>query len=286
MKFSVENAINRCLKKFNMVNCRTVVSPCVPSVALLDSPKNSVFPLRSLIGSLQYFACLFRPDSAYSVNRIARHVTEPTDACVSAAKRILQYLKGTIDQGAVYTPESERAFKETYSKIARSGKQELPDTVAFADVDFAGCCVTLKSTTGAIMYHRGTPITWLSKRQTIRAASTCEAEYVALYDTIRLCQSQGYLDWFLLNRDLPLVFSDNMSALHLAANSLITKRSKHIALRYHKIRDHVKDLRFCPTEKNMADPLTKSLSGGKYIKIFTPGFQDTSPPSDENHNLI
>ena len=131
-----------------------------------------------------------------------------------------------------------------------------------------GCTVTLKSTSGSIMYHRGVPVVWSAKRQTIRATSTCESEYVALFDTIRLCENQGYLDWYLHGRKLPLVFSDNQSALKLSQSAVVTKRSKHIDLRYHKVRDHFKDLCFCSSELNKADPLTKSLSGKKYIGLF------------------
>ena len=87
---------------------------------------------------------------------------------------------------------------------------------------------------------------WSSKRQTIRATSTCESEYVALYDTIHMCEGQGFLDWFLLERELPLVFADNQSALSLSKSSVITKRSKHMNLRFHKVRDHFRDLCYCP----------------------------------------
>ena len=163
------------------------------------------------------------------------------------------------------------------------GFQSLPHTVAFTDADFAGCAVTLKSTSGSIMYHRGVPIVWSSKRQSIRATSTCESEYVALYDTIRLCENQGYLDWFLQERKLPLVFSDNQSALKMSQSTVVTKRSKHIDLRYHKVRDHFKDLCWCPSDLNRADPLTKPLSGQKYLGIFKtpPGFDNISEVDSE-----
>lgn len=51
-------------------------------------------------------------------------------------------------------------------------------------------------------------------------------------------------------------------------SSVVTKRSKHINLRYHMVRDHVKSLCYCPTDRNLADPLTKGLAGGKYISLF------------------
>ena len=93
---------------------------------------------------------------------------------------------------------------------------------------------------------------------------------MAAYDTIRLSLSQGYLDWFLVGRSLPLTFVDNQSAIALSKSSLITKRSKHISLRYHVVRDYCKDLCYCPTDSNRADPLTKRVPEVKYLQLFSP----------------
>ena len=109
------------------------------------------------------------------------------------------------------------------------------------------------------MYQRSVPIIWPLRKQSVRAVNTCEAAYVAIYDTSRMTTSLGFLDWFIEEDRLPLVFVDNQSALKLSANSLVTKKSKHINLRYHAVRDHCKDLCYCPTDKNLADPLTKPL---------------------------
>ena len=65
-----------------------------------------------------------------------------------------------------------------------------------------------------------------------------------------------------------MIFSDSKSALALSQNSLVTKKSKHMDLRFHKVRDHFKDLCFVPGTLNKADPLTKPLPGGKYLGIF------------------
>merc|ERR1712216_92068 len=136
------------------------------------------------------------------------------------------------------------------------------------DVDFAGRAQTLQSSTGTILYYKGCPLVCSSKRQSIRATSTCEAEYVAMYDAIRLTMNQGYLDCFQETGELPLLFSDNQSALVLADSSLITKRSKHVQLRFHMVRDHVRSLCYCPTDLNKADPLTKPLMSSKDLSLF------------------
>ena len=90
-----------------------------------------------------------------------------------------------------------------------------------------------------------------------------------MYDCIRLCQSQGFLNWFLENgKELPLIFSDNKSALALSKTSVATKKSKHYCMRYMLVKEHFKSFGYVPTDLNLSDPLTKGLSGPKYIKMF------------------
>ena len=112
-----------------------------------------------------------------------------------------------------YSPENEENYRRIYSEIAsRGGHGELPSTVAFTDSDFAGCAVTLRSTSGSILYYRGCPVVWSARQQGIRATSTCEAEYAACYDCIRTIEGQGFLDYVLKEGEFPLVFIDNIPA--------------------------------------------------------------------------
>eukprot|EP00392_Amoebophrya_sp_AT5.2_P018481 g19033.t1 len=275
VRFSMEQAIDRLLVKFRMQDAKARVSPCVPE-DLAQGAKNEIFPLRSLVGGLQYIGTQCRPDIVFAVQRVARQQSEPTDAAVRAAKRVLAYLKGTKSVGLEYSPEIEAKFRETFSKVAADAGKELPDTVAFSDADFAGCTVTLRSTSGSILYHRGTPVAWSSKRQSVKALSTCEAEYVATYDTVRMSLAQGFLDWFMVDRSLPLTFVDSQSALCLSKTSLVTKRSKRINLRFHMVRDHAKDLCWVPTDLNRADPLTKKVPTHLYLKMFHPAAPDAN----------
>ena len=138
--------------------------------------------------------------------------------------------------------------------------------MAFSDSDFAGCTQTFRSTSGSVMYFRGTPIVWSAKRQALVTSSTCESEYVAMFDTIKIVQSQGFSDWF--GDKIPLIFVDNSSALVVAGSTLPTKKSKHMALRYHFVKEHFESLCYCPTDKNRADPFTKPLVAEKYLSIF------------------
>jgi hypothetical protein len=206
------------------------------------------------------------------VQKLATEANKCTEDVVKSGKRILAYLKGTREQGIIYSPDTERNFKQIYSKIARDEGKEYRDNVAFCDADFAGCTVSLRSTSGSILYHKGCPVMWRSKRQGIRATSTMEAEYCAMYDCIRMTLDQGYLNWFgeQENENFPLIFNDNKSAITLSQTTLPTKRSKHFLLRLHMVKDYMQDLCYVNTHLNCADPLTKPLQGNKYASIFYP----------------
>ena len=271
LDLTIEKAIDKFLKQYNMENCRPVATPCIPGEDVAGGEADPVFPLRALVGCLLYIAVMCRPDISFAVQRVARCVCSPTKNAVRAGKRILAYLKKTKHIGIIYSPEHERAFRETFSPVVQVAGKSLPNTIAFGDADFAGCSDTLKSTSGSIIYHRGSPIAWSAKRQTLRATSTCQAEYIALYDTMRLCQKQGFLSWYFPEGSLPLILCDNQSAIATAISTFTTKATKHFLLRLHEIRDHKDCIIYCPTDINRADPLTKPLSFEKYSKLFHSG---------------
>lgn len=98
MTITMESAIEKLLKEYNMSDCKTVSAPVVPSTFQnADSPgvAASNFPLRSLVGGLLYISTMARPDIAYSVQKLATYAHKPNEVVVKAGKRILAYLKGT-----------------------------------------------------------------------------------------------------------------------------------------------------------------------------------------------
>ena len=128
--------------------------------------------------------------------------------------------------------------------------------------------MTLRSSSGSILYYRGCPIAWSSRRQTLRAVSTCEAEYIALYDTLKLVENQSYLEWFSENGVRPILFCDNQSAITVANSTLPTKKTKHFQLRYHHVKDHCENIAYVPTNVNKSDPLTKPM-GNPFLVFMT-----------------
>ena len=64
-----------------------------------------------------------------------------------------------------------------------------------------------------------------------------------------------------------MIFEDNQGCIALSANPVFHKRTKHIDIRYHFIRERVAsgevELRYVPTAEQLADLLTKGLPGGQ-----------------------
>lgn len=201
---------------------------------------------RSLVGSLRYLTCT-RPDISYSVGVVSRFMEEPKYAHWKAMKRILRYIKGTKSLGLFYSESSEFELK------------------GYSDSDWCGDVDDRKSTSGFVFYLGDTAFTWVSKKQPIVTLSTCEAEYVAASWCV--CHAI-WLRNLLCELGLPQdeatkIQVDNKSAIELAKNPVHHERSKHIDVRFHFIREHVKkgdvQMDHVATRDQAADIFTKAL---------------------------
>lgn len=114
---------------------------------------------------------------------------------------------------------------------------------------------------------------WSSKKQQVVALSTAEAEYIAA--TSCACQAvwlQRLLGELNQKQNSPTkIYCDNNSAIALTKNPVFHGRSKHIDIKYHYIRDLVRDkdieLEFCKSEDQIADILTKPLKSEALYKL-------------------
>lgn len=170
----------------------------------------------------------------------------------AAVKHILRYLKGIPCLGLTFN-------------------RDLKTLHGFCDADWGGDLGSRKSTTGYVFFLGGGPISWQSRLQKSTALSTCEAEYYSAGDATQECL------WIrdLLGQpgkwptDATAIHCDNQVAIQLTFNPEISRRIKHIDLRYHFIREHVEDgdiiLEYVPTKLQAADILMKSL----YKPTFT-----------------
>jgi hypothetical protein len=222
---------------------------------------------RSAIGMLNYLAATTRPDCLFAVHQCARFSADPKLSHERALKRILRYLKGTNDKGIILKPNREAGIQ------------------CYVDADFAGGYmsetsdepVSVFSRTGYAIFYLGCPIVWVSKLQSEISLSTVEAEYIALStamrDIIPLMDQVKEMDLIYGNASPQpkvhcTVFEDNNGTLELANKPRYRPRTKHIAVKYHHFREHVRNklvsIEPIDTKEQIADQFTKGLQVGMF----------------------
>jgi hypothetical protein len=252
--------IKQMLERFGMADCNPVATPAEPNVHLtrLDPSKHKPDEwYRSLVGALLYAAMVTRPDIAYAVQMLGRHLMASGEEHRTAAKRVLRYLKGTMDQGIVYGRRTDGNIR----------------LVGYSDADWAGDRATRRSTTGYVFVLAGGAICWASRLQPTVALSTAEAEYMAACSATQeaLFQRQLLSDLDFPQKQPTTIYEDNTAAIALTENPVFHQRTKHIDIRYHFVRERVEmgdvKLVHITSEEQLADLLTKALSKPKVEKF-------------------
>lgn len=252
IKIDQKGYAKRLLERFGMQDCKAAVTPIVKDTVLSLDDKNDAhsFPYRQAVGALSYLMVGTRPDIAFATGVVSRTLDHPTTKDVARVKRILRYVKGTINVGITYGPPIAFQSLKCYS-----------------DADHGGDSSTGRSTSGMICTYSNGAIAWQSKRQLTVALSSTEAEIIAASEAAReilwLTRIIGFIQNDFVN--IPHLFIDSESALRLAHDPPYEthQRSKHIKLRHFFVRQ-------CVLEKNLivkkidskgqlADFLTKPL---------------------------
>ena len=248
-KLNQQKYINKLASRFGLEDAKASKIPLDPAY-LQQKEENDQLPNNtnylSLIGGLLYIAVHTRPDIAVSTSILAQKSSRPTQLDWQEAKRVLRYLMGTSDH-----------------------KLHLGSTGAglemYVDADWAGDHRDRKSNSGYLVRFGGGLVSWGSRKQSCVALSSTEAELVALTEG---CQELVWIRKLLgefgiaINRAVP-TYEDNQSCIKLVDGNKVEKRTKHIETRYFYVRDlkekKMVDLQYCPTEKMLADILTKPL---------------------------
>lgn len=231
------------------LGCKPVSTPMEPGSHLFHDDSGE-FPdvpaYRRLVGRLRYLTTT-RPDISFATQQLSQFLSHPTNAHFRAAQRVLKYLKGSPGKGLLFSHSSS---------LTLSG---------FSDADWAGCPDTRRSISGFCFFIGHSLISWKSKKQVTIARSSSEAEYRAL--AFASCELQWLT--FLL-RDLhvqcskpAVLYCDNKSALHIAANPVFHERTKHLHIDCHVVRERLISgllkLLPVPSSDQIADLFTKCL---------------------------
>lgn len=193
------------LNKFKMVDCNAIKTPMDVNAVIQANVANegkqlpaANVPYRELIGSLMYLSVGTRPDIAFAVSKLSKYLANPSNEHWLLAKRILRYLKGTVDFGITF-------------RLPTDGINQL---VAYSDADYAACLDTRKSTSGVVVTINDGPIIWFSRKQGVIATSTTEAEYIAAHDAAKeVVWARALLEELHVKQPIPTVLHvDNAAA--------------------------------------------------------------------------
>ena len=258
IKLSQSTYISQMLQNFGMFDCKPIGTPIEGNLRRLRGGKPDTNYM-SIVGSLLYASMVSRPDITYSVQALSRHFQSTGPEHLVAAKRVLKYLKGTIDKGIIY-----RGHKDP---------DHSTSLIGYSDSDWGSDIDTRRSTTGYIFTLNSGAISWGSKLQPTVALSSAEAEYMAVSSAVQegvhLRQLLGDLGYRL---DEPTtIYEDNMGCIALSNNPVFHKRTKHIDIRYHFVRERVEsgviEIRYLPTNQQLADIFTKPLCKQRIILL-------------------
>jgi hypothetical protein len=206
------------------------------------------------VGMLMYLAVCTRPDIAFALSQLSKHLESPGITHWRAVIHLMRYLSGTRTHG-----------------ILLDGRSPTHEIKVFSDADWANDKGDCRSYSGYISTFNNSIISWRSRKQPVVAVSTTEAEYISLFEAAQeakwlliLLDSLG----ITLSHKLTLMV-DNQSAIALANNPMFQQRTKHIPIKYHWIRDFINEgraeTRYVPTNDQLADFLTKALPKKKHV---------------------
>ena len=183
---------------------------------------------------------------------------KPSEEQWNAGIRVLRYLKTTAANYIMY-----------------QGQKNWTQTSAYSDADWASNKNCRKLMSGTMVMINESPVIFKSKYQQSVALSTAEAEYM----TLSLCVQEvlwrnNLLTEMKVQVRFPVrIYEDNQSTIALANNDGDQSRAKHIDIRHHFVRQHVKlnniTLEYIESRKQLADFLTNPLSARQFQDLVT-----------------
>ena len=241
LTISQTSYIEETLDKFNLTNAKPAGLPVSDRNTLIAASPNEQHADQLLyqqaIGRLMWISNSTRFDISYVVGQLSQHCNKPAIRHWNGVSQVFRYLSGTRKLKLWIGGESQdEALK---SRNACYGYK----LHGFSDADYAGDQTDRKSVTGHIYLLNKGPISWSSTKQKCVATSTTEAEYIALSEASKqgqwlraLIKELRRINLLEDNQAVPM-HSDNQACIAISQDPTGHRRTKHIDIRYHYIRE-------------------------------------------------
>ena len=178
----------------------------------------------------------------------------PTTNHVEMVKRVIRYLKYTINYRLQYT--------------CNGGNVRV-----FCDADFSNDNQSSRSISGVAAFVYGNLVNWFSRRQRRIANSTCQSEILSIVEaTLESEYIFNLLSEIQLDRvNQIVIFNDNNSARLTITGSGDFSKNKHYRTSINLVKEVIQfgwlRIQHCPTQEMLADYLTKALPESQLVKL-------------------
>ncbi|UYV83405.1 hypothetical protein LAZ67_23000904, partial [Cordylochernes scorpioides] len=244
--------VQQILQKYGMENCKEVPTPGSKEINLdnhIEDDNCDQHTYQEALGMLMFLAVNTRPDIAYITSKLSQYSRQPKQMHWTAIKRVMRYLRGTIDLGVKFE-RGKTGILKSYADASWSTTHDG------------------KSYGGYVLKLGEATIDWKSSKQPLVALSTMEAEMIAA------CESCCQIKWIInLLRELEewnfmekptAIYTDSQSLINWISSPKQSSRCRHINRKYHFLRDCYESRDICllykPSQDLEADIFTKDLS--------------------------
>ncbi|UYV66610.1 MFSD5 [Cordylochernes scorpioides] len=244
--------VQQILQKYGLENCKEVPTPGSKEINLdnhIEDDNCDQHTYQEALGMLMFLAVNTRPDIAYITSKLSQYSRQPKQMHWTAIKRVMRYLRGTIDLGVKFE-RGKTGILKSYADASWSTTHDG------------------KSYGGYVLKLGEATIDWKSSKQPLVALSTMEAEMIAA------CESCCQIKWIInLLRELEewnfmekptAIYTDSQSLINWISSPKQSSRCRHINRKYHFLRDCYESRDICllykPSQDLEADIFTKDLS--------------------------
>lgn len=258
MSISQKDYLVKVLQRFGMENCNGISTPMECSLKMLkpDVPESSSSPkpYRELIGCLMYVMMTSRPDLSAAVNYLSQFQSCATDEHWQHLKRVLRYIKQTID-----------------IKMIFNRNNDMDAIIGYADADWANDVNDRRSVSGNVFKVFGSTVSWMTRKQPTVSLSSTEAEFISL--SVAACEAT-WIGNVLKELSVPIdgpitMYEDNQACIHIADDPREHRRMKHIDVKYNHIRELISNkvikIEYKSTKEQLADIMTKGLPTNQFV---------------------